>query len=139
MSEAPASLFEVADRVEGRLEHFLDAEHQRWCAVDPVLGDAFAALRSLVMAGGKRLRPAFCHWGFVGAGGSREDPRVVDAGAVPTLYSGRVRPRHVLLALLLCVIAVAAAIATTPVGQEWAQDAWTWLTDTLDTLRGKVT
>ncbi len=65
--------------------------------------------------------------------------RVVDAEAVPTLYSGRVRPRHVLLALLLCVIAVAAAIATTPVGQEWAQDAWAWLADTLDTLRGKVT
>jgi hypothetical protein len=55
---------------------------------------------------------------------------------VPTLYSGRVRPRHVLLALLVCVLAVAAAIATTPVGQEWAQDVWTWLTDAVADLRG---
>ena len=61
--------------------------------------------------------------------------RIVDAEAVPTLYSGRVRPRHVLLALLVCVIAVAAAIATTPVGQEWAQDAWTWLGDAFADLR----
>jgi geranylgeranyl diphosphate synthase type I len=35
----------------------------------------------LVAAGGKRLRPAFCHWAFVGAGGNPDDPLVVDAGA----------------------------------------------------------
>jgi uncharacterized membrane-anchored protein len=63
--------------------------------------------------------------------------RVVDAGAVPTLYSGQVRPRHMLLALLVCVLAVTAAVATTPVGQEWAQDLWTWLQDTVDGIRGE--
>jgi uncharacterized membrane-anchored protein len=62
--------------------------------------------------------------------------RVVDAAAVPTLYSGRVRPRHVLLALLICIVAVAAAIATTPVGHDWAQEAWTWVGDVLSGLRG---
>jgi uncharacterized membrane-anchored protein len=64
--------------------------------------------------------------------------RVVDAGAVPTLYSGKVRVRHLLLALLVCVLVVAAAIATTPVGQEWAQDAWTWLGDLAADLRGRL-
>ena len=64
--------------------------------------------------------------------------RIVDAEAVPTLYSGRVRPWHVLLALVVCVTAVAAAIATTPVGQEWAQDAWTWLGDAFADLRGTL-
>jgi uncharacterized membrane-anchored protein len=52
----------------------------------------------------------------------RSGQRLVDAGAVPILYSGRLRPRHVLLTLLVCVVALAAAIATTPVGQEWASD-----------------
>jgi geranylgeranyl diphosphate synthase type I len=33
------------------------------------------------MAGGKRLRPAFCYWGFIGVGGDPSDPRIVDAGA----------------------------------------------------------
>jgi geranylgeranyl diphosphate synthase type I len=33
-----------------------------------------------VLAGGKRLRPAFTYWGFVGAGGDPDDPRVIDAG-----------------------------------------------------------
>ncbi|WP_017936227.1 putative cytokinetic ring protein SteA [Nocardioides sp. Iso805N] len=49
-------------------------------------------------------------------------PKVVDASAVPTLYSGRVRVRHVLLALLICVLVVAAAIATTDVGHDWLHD-----------------
>jgi geranylgeranyl diphosphate synthase type I len=34
-----------------------------------------------VLEGGKRLRPAFCHWGFVGSGGDPIDARIVDAGA----------------------------------------------------------
>ena len=53
--------------------------------------------------------------------------RLVDATAVPTLYSGRIRPRHLFLTLLLGLLALAVAVATTPVGQEWAADLWTWL------------
>lgn len=59
----------------------LDREIERWRAVDPDLVEPLASLRELVVAGGKRLRPAFCHWAFVGAGGSADDPLVADAGA----------------------------------------------------------
>ena len=78
---APASLPTIAERVGKRIEVLLDAEIDRWSAVDIDLGDPLRSLRSLVLAGGKRLRPAFCHWGFVGAGGDPDDARVVDAGA----------------------------------------------------------
>lgn len=61
----------------------------------------------------------------------RVGQRLVDASAVPTLYSGRLRPRHLFLTLLLGVLAVAAAVATTPVGQDWAAAAWEWLRDAL--------
>ena len=62
--------------------------------------------------------------------------RLVDARAVPMLYSGRVRPRHLFLVLLAGLLAVAAAIAVTPVGQEWA-DALTRLVAALtDDLQG---
>jgi geranylgeranyl diphosphate synthase, type I len=80
-SPAPPSLGTLAGRVDGRLTDLLDGEIARWRAVDPLLEDPLRALEALVMAGGKRLRPAFCHWGFVGAGGDPDDPRVVDAGA----------------------------------------------------------
>jgi geranylgeranyl diphosphate synthase type I len=78
---APASLATVGDRAEARIRRLLDAELQRWEPVDPSLADALTALRDLVGAGGKRLRPAFCHWAFVGAGGDRDDPIATDAGA----------------------------------------------------------
>ena len=46
-------------------------------------------------------------------------PRLVDATAVPMLYSGQLRARHAYLVLLIGLIAVAAAIATTDVGHQW--------------------
>ena len=61
--------------------NLLDGEIARWRAVDPMLAEPLRALEALVVAGGKRLRPAFCHWAFVGAGGDPDDLRVVDAGA----------------------------------------------------------
>lgn len=61
-------------------------------------------------------------------------PRLVDATAVPSLYSGRVRPWHLLVVMLAGLVAVAAAIAVTPVGQEWAHQLTAWLTDTLQGL-----
>lgn len=80
-SPTPASLRALGTRVDQRLTGLLDAEVERWQRVDPVLVEPLRALRRLVEAGGKRLRPAFCHWAFVGAGGDPDDPRVVDAGA----------------------------------------------------------
>ena len=59
----------------------LDAEIARWRTVDATLVEPLTALRDLVTAGGKRLRPSFCYWAFVGAGGDPEDPVVVDVGA----------------------------------------------------------
>ncbi len=77
----PGDLGMVAARVEARVAALLDAERERWRTVDASLVEPLDALRALVMAGGKRLRPAFCHWGFVAAGGDPDDPRVIDAGA----------------------------------------------------------
>jgi geranylgeranyl diphosphate synthase type I len=78
---APASLARIAARVEARIGGLLDDELGRWSAVDPDLVEPLTALRDLVLAGGKRLRPAFCHWAYVGAGGHPDDRLVVDAGA----------------------------------------------------------
>ncbi len=77
----PASLVAVGARTEARILNLLDDEAARWSDVDPVLAQPILALRELVVAGGKRLRPAFCHWAFVGAGGSPSSAIGVDAGA----------------------------------------------------------
>ncbi|MEO6570283.1 MAG: polyprenyl synthetase family protein [Ilumatobacteraceae bacterium] len=84
-ADAPPSLRPIAERVVARLEAFLAPELDRWAALDHDLRDPMAEISRLVLLGGKRLRPAFCHWGFVAAGG---DPTVepgvdlvTDAGA----------------------------------------------------------
>jgi geranylgeranyl diphosphate synthase type I len=80
-SSPPPSLRALAERVDLRLDELIAAEIDRWERVDPVLVDMLESLRQLLDAGGKRLRPAFCHWAFVGAGGDAADSRIVDAGA----------------------------------------------------------
>src|ERR671911_1803490 len=78
---SPPGLRAVAARVDERLAQLFDAEISRWRSVDPAIVEPLEALRHLVDAGGKRLRPAFCYWAFVGAGGDPDDPRIVSAGA----------------------------------------------------------
>ncbi|MFC4785211.1 putative cytokinetic ring protein SteA [Nocardioides sp. MAHUQ-72] len=61
-------------------------------------------------------------------------PRLVDADAVPRLYSGRVRPRHLYLVMLAGLLALAVAISVTPVGGEWFDSLGAQLSDLLNTL-----
>jgi geranylgeranyl diphosphate synthase type I len=77
----PAGPLQPGVRAERRVLELLDQEITRWAAVDAELTPPLQALRELVTAGGKRLRPAFCYWAFVGAGGAPDDPVVVDVGA----------------------------------------------------------
>jgi geranylgeranyl diphosphate synthase, type I len=77
----PASLPTIASRIDARLDELLQRERERWVALDVDLAGPFDEIRRMVRSGGKRLRPAFCYWAFVGAGGDAGDRRVVDAGA----------------------------------------------------------
>ncbi len=81
MAGAPASLRRLAERVDARLDEFLAAERDRWASFDPELAQPIDEIRRLVLSGGKRLRPGFCHWGYVGAGGGDDDQVDIDAGA----------------------------------------------------------
>ena len=80
-SNPPQSLVEIARRTEIHLSSFLAVEEDRWSDFDNELASPVAEIRRLVSSGGKRLRPAFCHWGFVGAGGDPESSTSLDTGA----------------------------------------------------------
>jgi geranylgeranyl diphosphate synthase, type I len=79
--ETSTALAAFARQVEARLAALLGRERQRWADVDADLVDIFATMAELVLAPAKRLRPSFCYWGYVGAGGSPDDAAPVDAGA----------------------------------------------------------
>jgi geranylgeranyl diphosphate synthase type I len=80
-SSPPLSLAPIAARVDDCLAELLAREQARWSALDADLQGPFEAIGRMVRSGGKRLRPAFCHWGFVGVGGDPTDERIVRAGA----------------------------------------------------------
>lgn len=67
-------------------------------------------------------------------------PDLVDAAALPRLYDGAVRPRHLVGAVVAGVLAVAAAVSVTPVGQQWVDDATPAVSrttsDLIDNVRG---
>ena len=78
---APPTLAPIAGRIDACLDQLLTSERDRWCGLDGDLAAPFEEIRRMVSSGGKRLRPAFCHWAFIGAGGDPDDERVVRAGA----------------------------------------------------------
>jgi geranylgeranyl diphosphate synthase, type I len=70
------SLAELRTAVDVELHRFLD---ERFKAV-PDAAELIDEIARVVSAGGKRLRPAFCYWGFRAAGG-RHGPEIVRAAA----------------------------------------------------------
>ena len=87
-SELPADLAVIASRVEARVKDLLQHERKRWADLDPSVVAPIDALERLVLTGGKRLRPAFCHWGYVAGGGDPDDDAVIAAGAAFELLQG---------------------------------------------------
>jgi len=76
-------LAEVRAEVDATLDRFL-AEKAR-TAPDPCLPPLVDVLRGFVV-GGKRLRPLFCHCGFLAAGGSPDDPAAAWTGAALEMF-----------------------------------------------------
>jgi geranylgeranyl diphosphate synthase type I len=74
----PAGWFR--DRVDDELTRFLSRERERLSVVAPDATILFDELARTIQAGGKRLRPLFCYWGYR-AGGGTDEVAVARAGA----------------------------------------------------------
>ena len=69
----------LRSRVEQTLESFLDRQDAVLATVSPELGPLTGTVRAFLDSGGKRLRPAFCYWGWRGAGGDPDHDGAVAA------------------------------------------------------------
>ena len=77
----PEALILPAGKVDARLAEVLDGYRSEWGQLDPLFGETIDLLSTLVLAGGKRVRPAMAYWGYVGAGGDPATPEVANLGA----------------------------------------------------------
>ena len=68
-------------RVDATLSAFLSRQARTLTEVSPDCHELVASVVAL-MRGGKRLRPAFCYWGWRGAGGDSNDNIVAAAAAL---------------------------------------------------------
>lgn len=80
-SRDPLDRDDLRQRVQKCLDAFVAEQHQLLETVSSELIPLTDALSDL-MDGGKRLRPAFCYWGYRGAGGTDGDAVVVAASAL---------------------------------------------------------
>lgn len=73
------------NRVAERLEDFLD---EKSAEVGSITSSAVALVEAIktLARGGKRLRPAFAFWGFIGAGGQPETEDIVNVGVALELF-----------------------------------------------------
>ena len=72
---------ELVVQVDALLADTVHAARDRWVRIDSSLHTVFSEIESLVLGGGKRLRPQFCHWGWVAAGGDADGGVQVRIGA----------------------------------------------------------
>lgn len=83
---SPTDVEDLRARVQKALDAFLERQY----AVLAVVSESLAPLSDAVgelLAGGKRLRPAFCYWGWRGARGSDRDEAVVAAASLELLQA----------------------------------------------------
>ena len=80
----PLDREDLRQRVQKCLDGFVAGQQHVLEAVSEELGPLVDAL-SVLLSGGKRLRPAFCYWGFRGAGGT-DSEAVVTAAASLELF-----------------------------------------------------
>jgi geranylgeranyl diphosphate synthase type I len=87
MTSGPAALGHVRDRVDQALQVFLGRQHEVLLETGQDLLPGAESISGL-LGGGKRLRPAFCYWGWRGAGGP-DCPEIFHAAAaLELLHAG---------------------------------------------------
>jgi geranylgeranyl diphosphate synthase type I len=85
----PLDVDDLYARVGKALAGFLSAQAPVLDAVGDELGPMMDALSALTSSG-KRLRPAFCYWGWRGAGGDESDAIVTAAASLELLQAGAI-------------------------------------------------
>lgn len=85
MDEASSTLqIALHDRVNATLRDFLAEQHE---VLDDGAAPLLSEIESVVGAGGKRLRPTFCYWGHIAAGGRDSDAILRASAALELVHT----------------------------------------------------
>jgi geranylgeranyl diphosphate synthase type I len=76
---------DIVRRVDSHLRHLITTHRRERTVISAYLDVVYDEIEALVFNGGKRLRPQFCHWGWVAAGGDPAADRPSQLGAAVEL------------------------------------------------------
>src|SRR5262249_59329420 len=82
----PLDVARLRERLHAALDEFCARQARALARVSPECAPLVETVAALIR-GGKRLRPAFCYWGWRGAGGG-DVPAAVAAAPAPALFQG---------------------------------------------------
>ncbi|MGQ0669482.1 MAG: polyprenyl synthetase family protein [Actinomycetota bacterium] len=85
--DPPTVLGAVRKRVDDALRDFLARRRLEISELDANAAGLVDELIRLMSAGGKRIRPAFCYWGFRAAGGAETESIIRAAAALELLHT----------------------------------------------------
>jgi geranylgeranyl diphosphate synthase type I len=83
MASDPADLARLRAAFDASLTSYLTERRDEL----PEAGELLDEIDRMLQAGGKRLRPAFCYWGYVAAGGSPDDRIISAASSLELLHT----------------------------------------------------
>jgi geranylgeranyl diphosphate synthase type I len=86
-SLSPTDPVALQDRINDVLRSFLSARRQELAWLDPRATEPIDEVIGLFEAGGKRIRPAFCYWGFRAAGGLHGEAILRAAASLELLHT----------------------------------------------------
>jgi geranylgeranyl diphosphate synthase, type I len=84
---SPLEVEDLRGRIDVALRGFVQRQAETLAGVGEPLAPVARALSDFLLDGGKRLRPAFCYWGWRGAGGGPEEPIVTAATSLELLQA----------------------------------------------------
>jgi geranylgeranyl diphosphate synthase type I len=84
---SPLERDDLRQRVDKALAEFLSTQAARLDTISVSLSPVQDAIQDFLLTGGKRMRPAFCYWGFRGAGGEDSDAVVTAAACLELLQA----------------------------------------------------
>jgi geranylgeranyl diphosphate synthase type I len=82
-----ARVDDVRARIDAVLRTFLADRRSTLAEAHPVAAALADELTRVIDAGGKRLRPLFCYWGFLAGGGEDREPIVRAAASLELLHT----------------------------------------------------
>jgi geranylgeranyl diphosphate synthase type I len=86
MTESTGDLTRIRSEVGEALDRFLAGQRTTLLTISPELAECAGAMTDL-LAGGKRLRPAFCYWGWRACGGADIPPAFAAAASLEFLHA----------------------------------------------------